>query len=527
VTFARRLFFVVVTISLMTEGAPYAADSLAQVGWYLHTDLKKWAPVGIAFTVIELSLITCALCWFLRSASARRRFAFIRGRLLAPIVAFGVAVAIGVLWGMIQGGVGPFPDIYALFEIRGFGVLIFAYFLVGMLVRDERDLSTLVWCALIACMGLAVENLLRYYLLLGRGYVNDLAYDHDDSVVLVFGVVLCAALFAFRGTPGQRRFALALLPLSILCLEVMHRRAAFAILPVGLGFLAITFYRLRPKQFWRVVPLLTLLFGIYLTAYWNNTGTLGQPARAIRSQFSPDPRDEASDQYRTTEHADIVANIRSARIMGLGFGQMYTFYYPLPDLSFWQFWHYTSHNAVLWVWMDGGVLSFFTFFWLLGSGAYQGGQELAARREAWSLTQLRLRRPRRSRHPRSISTKKPVAIIASDAPVAAPWEAPPTARARQRAGPSSTAFSGSAIALIAAGVCQVAVQVTYSYVDLGLTGDRTMLLLGILLGVMGRTYISTPVRQRRKLGASRPAKHDLEALPSVEGGSGGGETDVA
>jgi hypothetical protein len=536
VKFARRFFFVIITMSLMTEALPYAGDGVAQIGWYLHTDLKKWVPIGVPFTVIELSLIVCLLCWLLRGGAARKRFGYIPGRLLVPIIVFGVAVAIGTFWGAIRAGHGFIPSIYALFEIRDFGIMICAYFLVGMLVRDERDLSTLVWCMLIACTGLAIENTLRYYLLLRAVGVSDLNYDHPDSAVLAFGVVLSVALITFRGTPWQRRVAFVLVPLSLLCMAVMHRRAAFGILPFGLIALAIIVYRLRPKQFWRYVPIIALLLSVYLVAYWNNTGTLGQPARAIRSQFQPDPRDASSNLYRDIEHADIIANIRSSRIMGLGFGQQFTFYYPLPDLSFWQFWHYTPHNAVLWVWMDGGVACGFAFFWLLGSGTYFGSRELAARREAWSLTQLPLMR--RRKRPRAAAPSQAGSASALLLPSAAPWGHADASRAEARAEARAekgtklplSPYSGSAIALIAAGVCQIAIQLTFSYVDLGLTDDRLMLLLGVVLGVMGRTYISAPVRQRRRPGrsrASRPAAPDRAPSPRLENGSEAGGTDKA
>ena len=37
---------------------------------------------------------------------------------------------------------------------------------------------------------------------------------------------------------------------------------------------------------------------VYFPAYWNKTGGLAQPARALRSMVAPDPRDALSDLYR-------------------------------------------------------------------------------------------------------------------------------------------------------------------------------------------------------------------------------------
>jgi hypothetical protein len=65
---------------------------------------------------------------------------------------------------------------------------------------------------------------------------------------------------------------------------------------------------------------------------------------------------------------------------------------------------------------------------------------------------------------------------------------------------------GAALALVVAGVCQIVMQVAYSYVDLGLISGRDMLLVGVLLGVVGRTFAPAPGRRRRgrRTGAPEP-----------------------
>ena len=506
-TLARRLFFATFTVTIAAEGS---------IGWYLTADIKSWAPIGIAFSIIELLMIVCVVLWLMRRESDRRAFAFERGRLYVPLLCFGGAIALGVLWGLVRGGDNL---TYALFEVRAFGVMILAYFLVGMLIRNERDLSRLVWCVLIGTAALTLNNIYEYYFVFhGSRGLTDLSYDHIDSLMLTIGFVLCAGIVVFRGTRGQRRAALVLMPLIVFCLEIMHRRVAFAMLPVGLLMFAIVFYWLRPKVFWRVVPPLALMSILYVGMFWNNTGTLGQPARAIRSQISPDPRDASSDQYRVTEHADILQNIRSSRLTGLGFGQQYTFYFPLPDLSFWPFWHYTSHNAVLWVWMDGGLPAFFTFFWLMGAGAYAGSQELATRREAWSLAQLRVRRPKRQRSQRPATEPGPRSRLAGGTvrravavavPVAPPWMRP-----RGKAHSGKAVADGASLALLAVGLSMLVMQITFSYVDLGLTNTRSMLVAGVLLGVMGRTYVSGQPKPRRRLGAAPPEERAADGATS-------------
>lgn len=51
---------------------------------------------------------------------------------------------------------------------------------------------------------------------------------------------------------------------------------------------------------------------------------------------------------------------------------------------------------------------------------------------------------------------------------------------------SVTARRSGAVALLVAGICMIPMQITYSYVDLGLTSERDMLLFGLMLGIIGR-----------------------------------------
>lgn len=505
---ARRLFFVALTVSLMFESG--GGFALQQIGWYIQQDLKKWLPLGIPFSLLELCLIASAALWLARTPGEKRRYHFQPGRALIPMLCFAGALAVGVLWGLFRSGDNL---TFALFEIRAPAIMVFGYLLVGMLLHDEEDLNHLVWCVLIACTYLTLDNLQYYFLVLQSVGITDLAYDHDDSVVLGFGFVLCLAILAFGGTRAQRRYALILPPVIIFCLMLMQRRAAFAVLAVGIIAMAIVYYRLRPKLFWRVIPPLALLLALYLAAFWNNTSIVGQPARAIRSMYSPDPRDASSNLYRDTERSDILANIATSRYLGLGFGQEYIFYYPLPDVGgFWPFWRYTSHNSVLWLWMDGGIPVFLTFWWVAGSGAYAGGQELALRRKAWSKTRTRLRKAGRLGNRSDVATphvgetaqlQSRMARTRHEPPNDGAAEHIPAPQTRRQARLLRHGVNSTSTAVLAAGMCLIIMHVTYSYVELGMQSGRLMLVLGVMLGVLGRTFAPRLKRSVRRMGEAR------------------------
>jgi hypothetical protein len=526
----RRALYVVLTLSMMCEELLLGNDPVAQVGWYLQRDLKSWTPIPVAFNLIELALITLGIAAWMARPKARRRAKSdgdnaLRGRITTPLLVLAGALVLSILWGMVRPSGGPgltIPDTqnltFALFEVRALGTMIFAYFLVGLVLRDEGDLGRLVWCVLIASTWLVLDDSLRSLFILKPSGIKDLAYsyDHVDAVVLVFGAILCASLLAFGGSRAQRRYSLVLLPGILVTLQLMERRASFAILAIGMVVLVVMLYRLRPKLFWRVVPATLVIASFYLAVFWNNGSTLGQPARAFRSLISPDPRDAASNDYRQVEHDNLVWNINGSPVMGLGFGRPYVFREPLANLSFWPFWHYEAHNAVLWLWMDGGLPTFFAFWWAMGAGMYWGGQELSKRRDDWMEGQAdRVTGPRDDATASGSAQSRATATTPAGATARLKTTASDTARrVRGTGGPATTAvrtpsrrlvlrrlaraglprFSGTqgaALALLVAGVCQIVMQVAYSYVDLGLISGRDMLLVGVILGVRGGARAAT------------------------------------
>lgn len=497
---ARRFFAIVVGATLALGASGLTADPWGALSWYVHADLKSWTHTPIIFTPIEISLMVLAAMWLFRNVRARRAFTFQRGSLFVPLLVFVGCLALGVLNGQLQG----VSLNIALWEVRGFLMLLAVYLLACAMVHTDDDLNRLVWAVLIAATVLSVENLIRWLVFLHGTAQNDLAYDHTDSVVLIFALVLCLSLLFFGGTRAQQRYALPLIPVIFFCTLVMERRAAFAVLLVAIVVLVIFLLRLRPRLFWQIVPPLVLISGLYLVVFWHNTGAFGQPARAISSMISPDPRDASSNLYRDIEKLDITLNIQSAPITGLGFGRPFTFYAQLPDLSFWPFWHYTTHNAVLWVWMKDGVLGFIAFWWLLGRGAYDGSKVVETQREEWHLVgRLRAQLTRLQRRGdtgaapewRKAAELAHVVLRPAGAPVVATRRLPPERRGMGFNVPNwertnhirtVTARRSGALALLVAGICLIPAQVTYSYVDLGLTSDRTMLLLGLVLGILAR-----------------------------------------
>jgi hypothetical protein len=425
--FARKLFFATLFLSLLMESQAANTDPwFNSLAWFVHADLQSWMPgTSIALNPIEIVLMIIVVAWALRGRRDKR-FHFERGLLYWPMLAVAAMLVYGVLWGLLRSG----SDLtIALQEVRALSYCVIAYFLVGILFTHRRDLETLTWGILISTFLLGIEDSIRYFFILPGHVVFDLTYDHEDVVLLAFAILLSGAMVLLGSTRNQKRFALVSIPLDLLAMMVTHRRAGFAALLAGAVFLAIILLRTNRALFLKIVPVTVLVGSIYLAAYWNcSYGTLCQPARTISSQFNPDPRDLASNAYRIVETEDLSLNIQTNPFTGLGFGQPFIFYIPVANLSFWKFWNYTPHNEILWVWVKTGMFGFFAFWWLMGTGLYRSGRLVQA---------------------------------------------------------LSLAGDYRARALLAAAACLIVMQTTVSYVDLGLTDDRAMLLFGVMFGVIG------------------------------------------
>jgi len=127
-----------------------------------------------------------------------------------------------------------------------------------------------------------------------------------------------------------------------------------------IGMISLLLFALprRPILLSYLAIVLTTIGVVYVAAYWNTPyGALAQPARAIRSQIDPSPRDEASDMYRDIEQYNLTQTIRDSSLLGIGFGRPFIQYQGLPDLtSFWPLQFYTPHQNILWLWLKVGLL---------------------------------------------------------------------------------------------------------------------------------------------------------------------------
>jgi len=80
---------------------------------------------------------------------------------------------------------------------------------------------------------------------------------------------------------------------------------------------------------------------------------------------------------------------------------------------------------------------------------------------------------------------------------------------------SKTALPNASLALLVTSICMIPMQIVYSYVDLGLTSERDMLLFGLMIGLLAHGYSLLGVKPTdgKKRTATRTRKlSDSEIL---------------
>ena len=399
-----------------------------------------------------------------------RRETFVRGPLWVPLLLFAAFVVVSITYGFASGGEsGGFDPRAAWEETRAFFYLGVIYVLACNVIKTRAQLRTVVWLFIAAIGFKSAQGIVRFIDVRTNGLQVDAITGHEDVVFFAGFLLLLAGLLLFgarldRGAWQQVRVMLVITPPLVFTLIATNRRLGFVVVGVGLALVALLLLRTRRDLFLRIVPPVLACVGIYSALFWNGTGTLSQPIRAVRSLVTPaTERDRSSNAWRDLENLNISYNIRSAPVTGLGFGRPYSFAVEQPplDATGFTYWRYIAHNAIYWVWMKMGLVGFILFWNLLGSAVVLGLVTFRQLRDGY----LR------------------------------------------------------ALALVVVGV--VLMQAIFSYGDLGLTYSRSMIFLGCMLGVLARLPALGDMVEPQALGAPVPRRQRLEGRAAPAEGSPG------
>jgi O-antigen ligase len=321
---------------------------------------------GVLVNPLELVILLALLVWLLRETAARR-LALPRSYLAAG---FAILFAIA-LFAEVRGLSAGADLRESLHELRPWVYLGAFYLLASQLFRRPGSLRVLLWAFVIGTGIKGVQGTVEFLAVRGRVPRPDAILGHEEAVFFGVFLLLTAALWLFDSPSRLRSVATAIAPLVAIADAANNRRAAWLIIGAGLlALFVVAWVRLRERRRFLFTALVVagVLAVVYVPAFWDGSGALSQPARAVRSMVMPEPRDASSNEYRVQEDVNLQYNIQRSMPLGLGFGIPIDYALPIVDLTeSVPSLKFIPHNTVLYVWMRMGLAGMIAFWWVIGA----------------------------------------------------------------------------------------------------------------------------------------------------------------
>lgn len=327
-----------------------------------------------SFSPVEIFIVLTFVSWLGRAAMQRKLDIF-KGPLFWPAVVFAFFITTGLVYGITHQA----DRKIALWEVRVIYYLPAMLILTSNHIKTRKQLNILIWIIMgalffDACNGfIYVATVLNF----NTRSVEAIA-EHSFSVHLNTAFVLLINVWMFRASQAKRIVLPLMMPIMLFSYFANQRRASFITLTIALLLIAFVLYYTHRRIFWLIIPAATVLGIVYVIAFWNSTGGIGMPARAIRSVIAPQQggRDDASNVYRVIENINTKFTIKSRPLTGVGFGNKFYIIAPMPDISFFEWWQYITHNSILWMWMQTGAGGFISMLMLVGTAIFAGTRSL-------------------------------------------------------------------------------------------------------------------------------------------------------
>lgn len=324
------------------------------------------------FSPLELFLVLLFVSWLGR-AVMRRRLDWHMNDLFWPVMVFSGFMVYGLVWGIARGGANLN---IGLWEVRPIFYLTAVFLLTSNLITSREHVNTIYWLLTIALFieGIAgvlfAKNMLNWDI----GSVEKIT-EHSAAIHINTYILLMILVQLYKGSPKRRMIMPLLSPPVIFTYIATQRRTAFLTLGMMLGLMSIFLYKQNRRLFYFIVPPGAVLAVVYVLAFWNVTSAAGMPAQAIKSVVAPDQisaKDKSSDEYRLIENMNSAFTIHTYPLTGVGFGQKFIIAFPMPDISFFDWWEYITHNSIMWIWMKTGFGGFLSMIVMIGMSIMVG-----------------------------------------------------------------------------------------------------------------------------------------------------------
>ncbi|MDX1934501.1 MAG: O-antigen ligase family protein [Capsulimonadales bacterium] len=346
----------------LTDRIPFFWNFNTIIQYYAHANFK-----GVPLNLMEMFLLSAGVSIFLKNLYLRR-LKLETGPLFVPIAIYMAFVTMGWINGVATGG--DFK--ISLQEVRSQFYFGMAYLMAVNFITDRKRLETLCWVSII-CIGIKgiLYTFRRYVTIAGLPLPDQGVGSHEEVYFFDTFISLWAFLALCKVQPKMRLASLILMPTVVMGHLACNRRAGIAAIIILLPVIALAAYAALPTRR-RMIMIASLVLGISFSIYYpifkNKEGMFALPARAIKSQFSPDERDASSNAYRDAENANQMATIKAFPIQGYGYGKRFFHVYPIASIAeVYDWWDILPHNQILWVWMRVGTIGFFAFWMMMAA----------------------------------------------------------------------------------------------------------------------------------------------------------------
>jgi len=377
-----------IAIELDPLGFP---DSLTdRVPFFTNLD-NSLGLSGISVTPAELLMVLILVLAFTRAEPAVRA-RLVNGRLFRPYLLFLLAVLMGEIHGLLNGG----DLLKSLWEVRPQLYGFVAFVAASLLIRSRQDI---VWIAAVAVAAILLKGAIgdfRYFVVLSRNLgTHEAVLGHEDSFFLALMPMGALAAFIWQGwSPNLKLFALAC-PVPLVALLVNQRRAGIGAMVIGVGvviLLAIRFNAAHRRRLLIFALIGSAIAIAFLITFWNDQyGVIGQLVRPIRSQIDPTYRDYLSNLYRQAENVNLQISFQTNKLIGMGFGMPFLVVVTQADIStFYPLWNYIPHNTLFWVGVRMGLVGSVAFWGLIGIALLEVCRSQSVQKDRFVLTVVAL-----------------------------------------------------------------------------------------------------------------------------------------
>jgi hypothetical protein len=320
---------------------------------------------------LEVYILITFISWMGRR-TARREMSFFKGNLNGPILILLGFVIFGIVYGLGSGGVVN----VALWESRPLFHMIALFILTTNLFKKREQVTKLIWTAILGvfCTGIIADY---NFLVDLKGNLDGVESITEHGSAIQINTFFIFALLTWMYSPSKenRWFLLLMSPIMLTVYFAAQRRAAFLSLMVALVVFVLFLYKDFRRIFWLLIPGMMVVATIYGVVFWNSSSKLALPIQSLKTIIAPNSvsaRDQASNEYRVLENTNSSFTIHQRPWTGVGFGQKFYIIVPMPDISFFVWWEYITHNSIIWIWMKMGVGGFLALVFLIGMTLING-----------------------------------------------------------------------------------------------------------------------------------------------------------